>query len=459
MSRFDRTRDYLGVRLKSFVNDRLLRRVLRNSTYLFAGNALGVVMTVVTANLLGAFSLGSLKIIIGFVTGINRLLSFRMSDAVVRYVSEAMKENDRTKAAALVKAAAMVEGLTSLAAFLLLALLAPVGALYFAKDASLAPLFTLYGVSILANLVCETSTGFLQVTGHFRSQALINLAQSVLVAAVIVWIALNGGGLLAILMAYLLGKLILGLGPAIVAIFWLPRTLGPDWWRAPMSSLPPWRELAGFGLSTNFSATINLIARDSEAPWVGLFFGPQVVGYYSIALTLINLMVMPINPLISTSYPEIARAWVERRFADLRYLLRRVSLVAGAWTGAVGLGLILFGPAVLFSPWTILGREFYLYDSQYLPAFPILVVLLFGYGAANILFWNRPLLLAQGRAGLALRISFWAMLGKLALGFWLLPRSPYLVEAVLLSAYFIVSVGWAVLRGLQCLDRESRLAA
>ena len=457
MSRLARARSYLGVRLRSFFYDRLLRRVLRNSSYLFAGNMISAVMGIVTANLLGAMGFGILGVITGFVSDVNRLLSFRMSDVVVRYVGEAVEQGNRTRAAALFKAAALIEAATSLVAFILLALLAPIGARYFAKDIALQPLFLLYGVSILANLIYESATGFLQVTNHFRTQALINLAQSVLVALVLVWISINRGGLVEVLLAYLLGKIILGIGPAAAALFWLPRTLGKDWLRAPMSHLPPWRELTGFGLSTNFSATINLIARDSEAPWVSLFFGPQIAGYYRIALQLISLMVLPVNPLISTTYPEIARAWAARRFADLAYLLRRVSLVAGAWTGAVMLGLLLFGQQLLFTPFLLFGRPFSLYDTQYLPAYPILLILLIGYGAANILFWNRPLLLAQGRANLALRVGFWAMLAKLALGITLLPRTHYLVEAALLSGYFVVSVGWMVFAGLRRLASERAL--
>jgi O-antigen/teichoic acid export membrane protein len=457
MSFFERARTYLGVRLQSFFVDRLLRRVLRNSTYLIAANAISAVLGIVAANLLGPLGFGTLGIITGFVADVNRLLSFRMSDVVVRYVGEALERDEKDKAAALLKTAALVEGLTSLVAFGLLALLAPVGARFFAKDPSLYSLFTFYGLSILANLFYETSTGFLQVTGHFRSQALVNLGQSVLVAALIIWISLGSGGLVEVLLAYLLGKLILGAGPVFVALFWLPRVLGPAWWRAPLSLLPPWRELARFALSTNFSATINLIARDSEVPWVGLFFGPQVAGYYKIALQLISLMVLPVNPLISTTYPEIARAWAARRLADLRYLLRRVSLVAAAWTGAVAVGLLLFGRQLLFMPWDLWGRTVYVYDSQYLPAFPILLILLAGYGAANIFFWNRPLLLAQGAADLALRISFWAMLGKLLLGVLLLPHAPYLLEAGLLSAYFLVSVGWMISAGLHRLGWESKL--
>jgi O-antigen/teichoic acid export membrane protein len=270
-----------------------------------------------------------------------------------------------------------------------------------------------------------------------------------------VWAALNGGGLVEVLLAYLLGKVILGIGPAAAALFWVPRTLGGGWWRAPMAHLPPWRELTGFGVSTNLSATINLIARDSELPWIGLFFGQTAAGYFKIALQLISLLVLPVNPLISTTYPEIARAWAARRFADLRYLLRRVSILSAAWTGAVALGLLLLGRPLLFMPWTLFGREFYLYDSQYLPAFPVLMVLLLGYGAANIFFWNRPLLLAQGRANLALRISFWAMLAKLALGVVLLPRTHYLVEAWLLAGYFLFTVALMVYRGLTELKRQS----
>ena len=436
-------------RARAFAGDRLLRRVVRNSTYLFASNIIAAVLGIVTANLLGVAVFGTLGIITGFVADVNRLLSFRMNDVVVRYVGEAMARGEKERAAAVIKAAGLAEALTSLAAFGVLALLAPLGARFFAKDTLLAPLFVLYGLSILANLNYETATGLLQVTGHFRTQALINLAQSVLVAVLIVSAALRGGGLVDVLWAYLIGKFILGLGPVAAALFWLPRAIKPDWWRARFSLLPPWRELVRFAFSTNVSATINLVARDSEVPWVGLFFGPVVAGYYKIALQIINLVVMPINPFISTTFPEITRAVAERAWQRLRDLLRRVSLIAGGWTAAVALGLLLFGRQVLFSDWQLFGRTFHIYDAAYEPAFPVLLLLLVGYGVANTVFWSRPLLLAQGLADFALKVSFLAMLGKLALGVLLLPRAGYLAEAVFLSLYFSVSVGVMVWRGLR----------
>lgn len=441
--------------LHSWRQDLLLKRVMRNSSYLFASNAIGAVLSIVTANLLGATGFGVLGGLTSFVTGINRLFSFRMGDVVVRYMGEALALGEKEKAAALVKAAMLVEALTSVAAFGFLALIAQPAATYVIKDPSVWPLMLLYGLSILANIVTETATGVLQVTNHFRSQALVNLAQSVLVAVLLGVAVATQGDLVFVLWAYLIGKMILGLGPIVLAFGWLPSVLGKDWLRAPFSLLPPRRELARFAIQTNFSGTINLIARDSEVTWVIYFFGPTVAGYFKTALAIVNLVVMPITPFINTTYPEITRAFAARAWARLRSLLSRVTIIAAAWTGAAALGLVLLGRPLLFQDWNVFGRSFHIYEPEYLPALPVLMVLLIGFGFANIFFWSRPLLLAQGLAGLPLKVGFWSMLAKVALSFLLIQGlgMGYLTEAALLSGYFVVSVGWLVWRGLREIRR------
>lgn len=441
--------------LHSWRQDKILGRVLKNSTYLFASSAIGAVLSIVTANLLGVTELGMLGILTSVVSGINRLFSFRMGDVVVKYMGGALARNETERAAAVVKAAMLAEALTSIFAFLCLVLVAPLAAAYIAKDPGTTPLFLLYGLSILANLTTETSSGVLQVTNHYRTQALIALTQSVLVAALVGVAYIVHGGLLMILWAYLIGKMILGIGPIVMAFYWLPRVLGRNWLHAPWSLLPPRGELVRFAISTNFSSTINLIARDSEAAWVGFFFNTTIVGYFKIALAIINLVVMPINAFISTSYPEITRTIARREWVHLRSLLRRVTAIAAGWTGAVAVGLLLFGRQILFQRWALFGRSVYIYKSEFLPAYPLMLVLLIGFGVANIFFWNRPLLLAQGLAGYPLKTSFWAMLAKVVLAFVLIKGlgMGYPVEAVLLSGYFVVSVGLNVWRGLQEINR------
>ncbi len=439
-----------------WAQDRLLRRVLRNSSFLLLGNVFNAVMSIVTANLLGAQGLGVLGAIIAFVSNVNRLLSFRMGEAVVRYVGGNLARGDKTRAAAAVKVLGLTEAVTSLAAYGALALLAPWGARTFAHDAGATQLFLMYGVSILANLTTETANGILQVGNHYRTQALINFAQSLLTAALIAAGAVMKAGLTWILMAYLAGKIILGLSPIVMAFIWLPRMLGAGWWRAPISLLPERRKMARFALSTNFSGTISMLARDSEVLWVNYFFSPLEGGYFRIAQVLINLVVMPVTPFISTTYPEITRFITTRQWPHLRSLLKRVTLIAGAWTGGVTLVLVLLGRQLLFSPWSLFGKTFYIYRADLQPGFWVLLILLAGYGVANTWFWNRSLLLGFGLADFALWVGFAGMLLKSGLGFLLVPAGGYLAEAGLLSAYLGGTVAVLTWRGLRALSRAER---
>lgn len=436
--------------IRAWGKDIILKKVIGNSAYLFGGQAISAILSILTANLLGVASFGALGVVIGFVTNVNRLLSFRMADFVVRYMGENLANDKREEAAAVVKVAALTELGTSLIAYLVLVLLSGWGAESFAKDPTTQPLFIIYGIAILGNVMAETATGALQVTGHFRSQALLNLLQSLLTAGLFLWVFLNDGGIYSVMLVYLVGKLVLGIGPVLLAVYWLPKSLGKRWWRTPMRGNLPEREpMVRFALSTNFSSTITILARDSEVLWVSYFFDTTVAGYFKVALAIINLMVMPITPFISTTFPEITRHVAKKRWDQLKLLLGRVTVISGVWTGAVAAGLLLLGRQILFSPWSLFGRTIYIYEAGYEPAYGVLLVLLIGYGVANVFFWDRSLLLAFGKAGLPLKVSFFAMLGKVFLAILIVPVLGYIAEAALFSGYFMVSVGILTLQGLR----------
>lgn len=434
---------------QSLRQDRIFGRVLRNTGYLFSSNTIAMLLSVVqsifAARLLGVEKFGVLGGITVFASTVNRLFSFRMGEVVVRYLGQYVTEKRFDRAGALVKAAALAEVGTSTLAYIALLLLSPLAAVLFAKDPQASPWFALYGLSILGNLIYETSTGVLQVGGHFRSQALINLGQSVLTAGMIFYAYLTGAGLLLVLWAYLLGKVILGIGPVVLAWIRLNKLLGAGWWKASFKLLPPWRELFRFAASSNLSATVNLVARDSEQLWVNYLLNPLLGGYYKTALAIINLVMMPITPFINTTYPEISRHVASKEWTLLRSLLRRVTLVSGGWTAMVGIGLVLFGN------WLIL-----LYGVEYLPAYPVMLVLLLGFGLANVLFWNRPLLLALDVPVYPFQVTLACALVKVPLSFLLVPHFGYVAQAVLLTLYLVVSVGLIVRRGFKELHKAEQ---
>lgn len=425
--------------------DNLLRKIVRNSGYLFVGNALSMMLqSILSGRLLGILGFGILGAAIEFATNINRLFSFRMGEIVVKYMGQFLAEGRRDRAAAIFKAAILLETASSILAYLLILLLAPLAAEVILKDAALAPLISFYALAMLANFAVESSTGFLQTTDRFRSQAFIGFLQSLLTTGIILYAYLTKSDIWLVMGAYLAGKTFNGLGLAAYALWRAPQVLGAGWWRASFRLLPPSREFWRFAWSTNLSGTVTMVTRDSESVWISLLLSPTAAGYYKAAKAVINLITLPINPFITASYPAINRAIAERAWARLRHLLRRLTVLSAAWTGAAALGLTLLGH------WLITT----FYGPDFAPAYPALLILLVGYGFANIFYWNRNLLLSFGLPDYPLKATAFTGTAKLLLTFLLVPHFGYLMEAALLSAFFVVSIGFIVRRGVKEINRH-----
>jgi O-antigen/teichoic acid export membrane protein len=428
--------------------DDLLNKVIRNSAHLFSSNSISLVLSfiqgILAARLLGASGFGLVAVVMGYASTVNGLFSFRMSELVVRYGGEYLEKGEKQKAAALIKAAGIGEATVSALAFIFVALTAGLATRFIAKTPGVEWMFIIYSLGLLANFNTETSTGILQVTDRVKLRGTINLIQSTVSALIVVTAFLLKGNLTAVLSAYLIGKAILGLGLFIAAQIQLRRVLGGGWTQTPFSVLPSFRELFRFAVSSNLSATAILVFRESEPLWVGFFLNTEAVGLYKIAYTIISFLAVPADPLILTVYPELNRLIVQKAWPRLRDFLRKVTTVAFAYNLALALGLVFFGRWILW-----------MYGEQYLSAYPAVIALLVGMVFNYTLFWNRPLLLSFGLPTYPLWATLFAGLLKVGLSFLLVPRYGYVMEAGLLSFYYILSVGLIVWRGRRELNKQA----
>ena len=433
-------------------NDPLIRRVLRNSSYLFSSNTissgLGIVQGILVIRLLGDSGFGLLIVVMDFASNVNRLLSFRMSEVTVRYFGEALAQDDKQRAAALVRGIGLTEAVTSMLAYSVLLLLSVWGARTFANDVSIAHLFRFYGLFLLANLVYETSVGVLQVFDRFKQVALANFYQSLAQTIFITTAFLLGWDIFGILSAYLVGKAMAGLLVTGFALHELKEKLGRGWMRAPLKLVPDWKPILGFAFSTNLNGTVNLFARDNIRLYLAALLSTAEVGYFALASRLINLIMLPLEPFIWPTYAEVTKTIAQKRWSVTRRLLGQVSAIGAIWTFLAGGGLAAAG-------WWLIP---FVYGSAMSPAYPVFIILLVGYGVANIANWNRPLLLALGRPNYPLVVAAITGAVEIALIFLLVPRGGYLLGAAIVSAYFVVSILWNVLKGLSILRQAEQVA-
>lgn len=427
-------------------SDPLFRRVIKNSSHLLSSSAvvalLGFAQSILAARLIGVPALGLVTTVTTFASNINRFLTFRMSEVVVKRLNAALVEGRKDQGAAAVKAALLIEIGTSILAYLVLLALSGWAASTFAADFMDDPLtvglFRFYGLILLTNFVTESSTGVLQATRRFNWISRLNILQSLATAAIILYAFVFKRGVHEIVLAYVVGKTINGLGLALLAQIELRSLLGADWWKTPLRILPEKRAMFAFLLNTNLNGTVNLFTRDNFPLYVAWLLSSTQVGYYRLAQMLINFIILPLDPLIWPTYAEITQTIAQKQWDATRRILRRVSLLTGSIVLAVGLGLALTG-------WFLLP---FFYGPQAAPAYPILLILLVGYGFASIFQWNRPLLLALGKPGYPVLIALLTGIIELTLMFTLVPSTDsMLLLAAIFSGYFVVSIGLTAWRG------------
>lgn len=396
-----------------------------------------MVQGILAARLLGVEGFGVLGAITMFTSVVNKFISFRMGELVVKYIGQYTETNDNERAAALFKTAALAEMGASVIAFILIWLLSPLAAQYFAKDIGLAHWFAWYGLIVIANLIAESSTGLLQIFDRFRRMAALSIVQSLVTLAIITVVYIQQGGFGGILAAYIVGKTIGALSLTIAALIEATRRWGKHWWKSPFNVLRPQaRELAHFAISTNISASLSLINKDSELLWVSLLRNPLEAGYYKLALSLANVAQLPVSPLPQATYPELSREVARKNWSNVRYILKRGSILAGGYTLAISLGLLVLGRPLIKV----------LYTPEYLPAFPALLILLAGFLVANTFYWNRISLLAIGHPDFPAKVNLALAIMKVAGVLLLVPRYGFLVSAALLAGSYLIGVTVSVIK-------------
>jgi O-antigen/teichoic acid export membrane protein len=394
------------------------------------GGALALLQSVVVTGALGIEQYAVFVLVVGSVTVINQLTSFRMNEFVVRYVSAALATGETREAAAALKFALVGEGLASVVAFVLIRAAAPLIAGMLLEDTTLAPLVAVYGLTILTNLIAETTLGTLQAFEQFRTQAVLTVTARALPLMTIVVAVLQGGDLLAIVQAAVIGNALSALLSASLMLREARRRLFPGWWRvSPQHVCGGWRSAASFALSTNAGATLSVLTKDADVVWLGLLRPAAEAAYYRIGFQVAAAALMPLAPLAQTLYPEMSRAAAERQWTYVRNLLRR----------STRLTLLYVVPTVVAlaaaSPWLIEA----LFGEEFRPAVGVLVALLPGLAMSNVFVWSRPALLSLHQAPFTVRVNLIAAAVKLIGIATILPRWGHVGNALLTS--FVLGSG------------------
>lgn len=388
-------------------------RILANTGWLLGGKGVGAVLSLaylaIVTRTLGVADFGRFALVLSAANVIKTLVSFDSWQIVVRYGQPHLTIGNGDALNRLLRfcilidvASAVAGGVIAAAIILLLGDLLDIG-----PDMG----WQVWSFCMVMMITIRSSpTGILRLFDRFDSAA---FAETMIPVGRMI----GAGVALAImpdisgfLIAWAFSELLCALSYWYLALKVGRGRIGS--WRAgrALDARTENPGIVGFLTATNLQTSLSSIGQQVAVLIVGAFVGPAGAGLYRLANQLANSLTK-ISSLLSRSiFVELSRTNTQGKEA-LDALFRRTNRLALV-AGAVIIGLIVAIGHPLLG--LIAGRDF-------LPAYPLLLML--GVAACIELIGvsYRPLLMATDRAGLSLRITFVTTLLLLGLQSALLP--------------------------------------
>jgi O-antigen/teichoic acid export membrane protein len=385
-----------------------VRRVIENSGWSFAATAVGTaglfVETVILARYLSPAGYGVLLVLIAVPELVQKILAFRVLQAMTKYLGEFLAQSRHSEAVAIVKLLWLLEvGVTGLAFLIVLAISG------WAADAvidrpDLAHAMVIYAGGLVFASFGSAAGTILRVLDRFALSFAVGSAYSIVrVASVLTAVAL-GGDLIAIVVARaiaeVIGTLISGgaAAKALAGIVWEQR-------HAPIRVLRDRaREITYFLVNTNLAGVLRAIATKLDVVVVGLLATTSTVSLYKVAIQVGTAPLLLGDALFVAVFPSFARSFATRRRSEMREVATHTSILVAA---VVLPALALF--AFVGTP--LMGLVF---GEPYRDAASAALLCLVGATAYVVFFWAQPLMLTVGRAGPLLRRGVLATLAQFA---------------------------------------------
>ncbi len=372
------------------------QRIFKNASLLFGANALasvaGLASLVLTTRVLGPDGFGLLILMGSYVAIVSTLVNFKSWQAIIKFGTVALEEDDAPKFLRLLKFGFMLDALTAALGALFAIVGAPLVGRWFGwTDEVIMMTVVLAGCSVFN--WSSTPTAILRLFNRFNVLALHESLSALFKLALIV-IAYFGGGSLLIFILIAGGVGILSnvflFGLAIRALRSRKLRLAKTPWRGAAQDYP---ELWTYVWTTNFHSSIRMAAKELDVIIVGSMLGSGATGLYAVAKRFANLLTKFSGPLYQAIYPELAKLVAQESYRALVQLIVRG---AGFASAIAVVGWLVF---VVWGEW-ILSLSVGL---DYIGAYGVLIWYMLALVLAVGSFPLQPVMLALGRP----RTSFW----------------------------------------------------
>jgi O-antigen/teichoic acid export membrane protein len=393
-------------------NKPIWQRFRRNTSISLIGSGLSLAIklgqTALLTKLLKIDDYGRLLIVLNLFVFLDSFFGLRVSDVMFRFFLPLREERDHRALKGLLVVCLGISLASGVLIYGGVLILSPSLADRLYPNLSLAPLFAIYGCTLLVTTFSGVYEPILRVYDRFASIVVSQILGSLITFALLcVCFASDfakgsptGGGynLRFVVGAFALGALTQSVPPLVQAL-WLasPFLRGTKTIEAVQALSRYRRNLVGCFVNSNLSGYLKFAISPGDVFLLGIFSSPAQLALYGLAKQLTAPLALLLNNIQTAITPEITSLAAKRRFEQLKRLVVRYV----RWM--LAMGSLFLVSALLLGRLLILR----LIQPEYANALPVFYVLL-------IAVWLMLALLAFRPLAVSLDLLKWHNLALLA---------------------------------------------
>jgi O-antigen/teichoic acid export membrane protein len=325
-------------------------------------------------------------LVLVYELAIGKLVTFNAWQAVVKFGSEALEEDDRPALRQLIKFGFSLDVVGAIIGTILAVALSGPMITLLGWDQSLKPLLMVYSILILFNL-SGTPIGILRLFDRFDLLSYTAMLSALVKLCGVLWGVVTQKGVLGFVVVYLITGIAGQLCQVFASLWVLHKQAVRGFVHQSLDDLS--RRFPGifdYVWTTYLNSTVVMFLREGSAILIAGLTTPAALGLYRIAQQVSRVLPMLSDPLYQATYPELSRMWAAEDRAAFFSLIKRTTLLVGA----IGVsGWLVF---IATGQWVIVKTAGAAYAGAYLVA--VVYMLAFVVGLCGVCL--QPAMLAMG---------------------------------------------------------------
>lgn len=382
------------------VIDTETKTLFKNTSWVLGGNVFRSLLVflrgIIIARGLGVELYGIFTIIAVFTSSVHQFFHITINSTIIKFGANYLSQKQFNKLGALLKASYISSFVIAIFSTLVISILTLFLYNVFITEPDLEKYIIAYAIISSSIFVDGISVTFMRLLYKFKENSIMNSLIAafdlILIGLVILVIPNNFEAFFyAILISKLLGTLFLNFG----TVYILKDYLMPFIKKSIVCLKEEKREMINFTIANSGSKAMKTFITNGDVLLLMSFLGPVPVAFYNIAKKLAQVILIFVDPLTNTIFPQLSMLISDKRYGEVRDMINRMTKL-----------LIL--PSIAFLLVTYgLKEELirFTYGKEYLEASKPFFLLTINAIISSILFWNLPLILSLGLAKFRFVIS------------------------------------------------------